>query len=199
MEHIGTQTIETHRLLLRKYVLADADDMFRNWVTDPEVSRFWRWKPHESIDETKTWLQQWISNYTRTDYYHWVIILKESSEAAGYIYLDEINEEERSASVHYLVSRKLWNQGIMTEACKAVLRFSFSKIGFVKIYGYHHADNPASGKVLKKSGMRYIETKYREIPDCERICGDYHFYEATWDDWISSDSSVSDDKTWKIK
>lgn len=41
MKHIGTQTIETDRLLLRKYEMTDVDDMFRNWVTDPEASRFW--------------------------------------------------------------------------------------------------------------------------------------------------------------
>ena len=60
MTHIGTQTIETDRLLLRKYEITDSDDMFRNWVTDPEVSRFWCWKPHGNIDETKLLLQGWI-------------------------------------------------------------------------------------------------------------------------------------------
>lgn len=53
MKHIGTQTIVTGRLLLRRFELADAGDMFRNWVTDPEVSRFWTWKPHESTKRRK--------------------------------------------------------------------------------------------------------------------------------------------------
>ena len=106
MTHIGTQIIETDRLLLRKYEIADADDMFRNWVTDPEVSSFWGWKPHENIEETKSLLQGWINDYAKTDNYHWVIVIKELSEAIGYIYLNEINNEEKSASIHYLVSRK---------------------------------------------------------------------------------------------
>lgn len=184
MIHIGTQTIETDRLLLRKYEISDADDMFRNWATDPEVSRFWEWKPHENIEETKSLLQGWINDYAKTDNYHWVIVIKELSEAIGYIYLNEISNEEKSASIHYLVSRKFWNQGIITEAFRAVLAFSFNKIGFTTIHTHHHVDNPASGKVMQKSGMHYLETKYREFPDCAQISGDYCFYEITLEDWI---------------
>ena len=180
---MGTQTLETDRLLLRKYELTDADDMFRNWVSDPEVCRFWGWKPHENIEETKALLQGWMNDYDKKDNYHWVIVIKELSEAIGYIYLNGINNEDRSASIHYLVSRKFWNQGIMTEACRAVLDFTFHKVGITKIHSYHHVDNPASGKVMKKSGMHYLDTKYKDIPECRHISGYYCFYEITLNDW----------------
>lgn len=51
LNHVGTQIIETNRLLLRKHEITDAEDMFRNWVTDSEVSRFWGWEPHKNIKE----------------------------------------------------------------------------------------------------------------------------------------------------
>ena len=38
MLHKGTVTLETERLILRRYVPEDADSMFRNWVKDPEVT-----------------------------------------------------------------------------------------------------------------------------------------------------------------
>lgn len=76
--------------------------MFRNWVTDPEASRFWGGKLHENIEETKLFLQGWINDYAKTDNYHWVIVIKELSEAIGYIYLNEIDNKEKSASIHYL-------------------------------------------------------------------------------------------------
>jgi len=183
MNHKGTQHIETKRLLLRKYEMTDAEAMHHNWITDAEVSRFWGWEPHKNIEETKSLLQRWINNYTNREYYHWVIILKEISEAIGYIYLNEINNNENSASIHYLVSRQFWNQGIMTEACRAVLAFSFMEIGIIKIHTHHHTDNLASGKVMQKSGMHYMETKYRAVPDCEQISGEYCYYEMTLDDW----------------
>jgi ribosomal-protein-alanine N-acetyltransferase len=182
--HVGTKTIETNRLRLRKYEMRDAEDMFSNWVTDLEVSRYWGWKPHENIEETKSLLASWIDEYSNIDNYHWVIVLKESTQAVGYIYLNEIDTEIESVSVHYLVSRKYWGKGIMTEACKAVIDFAFSTINVLYIHSHHHLDNPASGKVMQKSGMRYIETKYRHIPDCEQISGVYCYYGITKDEWL---------------
>lgn len=181
--HIGTRKMETDRLLLRKYEVIDAEDMFRNWLTDPEVSKFWGWKPHENLKETQLLLQGWISDYAKMDYYHWVIVVKELSEAVGYIYLNEINCDEKSACIHYLISRRYWNQGIMTEACKAVLAYSFNKIGICKIHTHHHIDNPASGKVMQKSGMRYVETRHKRIAESPQISGDYCFYEITSEEW----------------
>lgn len=156
--------------------------MYKNWVTDPEVSRFWGWEPHKNIEETKTVLSGWIQEYSSLQTYHWVIILKTTHEAIGYIYLGEINDEEKSASVHYLLSRKYWNQGIMTEACKSVLDFAFSVMKAERIHSRHHIDNAASGQVLKKAGMKYVKTEYRSIPDCESISGDYCFYEIRHND-----------------
>ncbi len=182
MNHVGTQTIETQRLILRAYRMTDAEDMFRNWVTDPEVSRFWGWKPHENIDETKSLLSGWINEYSNPETYHWVITLKSISQAIGYIYLNEINNDEQSLSLHYLLSRKYWNQGIMTEACRRVIEFAFA-FGAQKVYTYHHVDNPASGKVLQKCGLQYLLTRYKRIPDCEQISGDYCYYEITKENW----------------
>ena len=178
INHSGTQTIKTNRLILRKYELTDADDMFCNWVTDPEVSRFWGWRPHKNIDETKSLLVGWIEEYDKIDTYHWIIESKEKSEAIGYIYLNEFDDINECASVHFALSRKFWNQGIMTEACKAVLNFAFSVLCVKKINTRHHIDNPASGAVMLKCGMQYIKTEYRTVPDCEQISGDYCYYET---------------------
>ena len=86
LNHVGTQRLETSRLVLRRHELTDADDMFRNWVTDPEVCRFWQWKPHISVDETRCLLKGWIEEYRKPDNYHWIIVLKEISQAIGYLY-----------------------------------------------------------------------------------------------------------------
>ena len=177
MNHLGTQRIETNRLVLRRYVTTDAQDMFRNWVTDPEASKFWSWEPHAHIDETKALLRGWIDEYAKLDVYHWVIVLKQTSEAIGYIYLRDIDDVNASSSIHFLLSRKYWNRGIMTEACRAVLDFAFTQVGIAHIHTMHHINNPASGKVMQKSGMRYVKTEYRHIPECKQISGEYCYYE----------------------
>lgn len=40
MNHLGTKILKTERLILRPFQLADAEAMFRNWASDPDVTRF---------------------------------------------------------------------------------------------------------------------------------------------------------------
>ena len=46
MNKIGTEPIETKRLILRRFTTDDAEDMFNNWASDPEVTRFLTWPTH---------------------------------------------------------------------------------------------------------------------------------------------------------
>ena len=43
-------TMETERLILRPFVLNDAEAMFHTWANDPEVTKYLTWNPHESVD-----------------------------------------------------------------------------------------------------------------------------------------------------
>jgi len=181
LNHVGTQTLETERLILRRYVCSDASDMYCNWVTNPAVSKFWGWKPHENIEETQSLLIEWIEEYKNTETYHWVIVLKNNSQAIGYIYLNAFDDAD-NCEVHFALSQKYWNQGIMSEACKGVLTFAFSVLGVESVHTRHHIDNPASGRVMLKCGMRYIKTKYKKVSDCEQISGDFCFYEISKND-----------------
>ena len=175
--HKGTQQLETERLILRRYRMDDAADMYENWVADSEVTRFWGWKPHENIEETKTLLQGWICDYEKTDHYHWVIEDKAQAKAIGYIYLNEMDDAEACAAVHYLLSRKHWNRGIMTEACTSVLDFAFAELGLQKVVSRHHELNPASGRVLKKCGFRFLYKECKMFADCPQLDGVYLLYE----------------------
>jgi len=168
--------------------MSDAEDIFRNWVTDPEVSRFWGWEPHKHIGETRKLLTGWIEEYENPFAYHWVIVLKSVSEAIGYIYFNDIDNDGESVSVHYLLSRIYWNQGFASEACQSVLMFAFSKLGAKKVHSRHHVDNPASGRVLQKCGMRHVKTAFLHVPDCEQISGNYCYYEITTDAFDNTDS-----------
>ena len=85
MKHLGTKTIETRRLVLRKFTLSDAEPMYRNWASDPEVTRYLLWPAHESEEETKGILKGWIAAYEKPEKYEWCIELKEIGEAIGSI------------------------------------------------------------------------------------------------------------------
>ena len=54
LQHKGTQLLETPRLMLRKFTMDDAQVMYENWASDPEVTKFLTWPPHNSVEVTKT-------------------------------------------------------------------------------------------------------------------------------------------------
>ena len=67
MNHCGTRTIETERLILRRLEEADAEAIYRNWASDPEVTRFLTWPTHTDINVTKYVLDTWLPLYEQKD------------------------------------------------------------------------------------------------------------------------------------
>jgi len=63
--HKGTQTIETPRLILRRFTPYDAPAMFRNWASDPEVTKYLTWPTHQNMNVTASVLQDWVNSYQR--------------------------------------------------------------------------------------------------------------------------------------
>ena len=182
LNHVGTQRIETNRLILRQHKITDAEDIFNNYASDAEVSRFFNWGAHKSIDETIAFLENKITKYAKPNKYHWLIELKSISQAVGFVDLTDIDDANDSVSVVYALSRKYWNQGITTEACKSVLDFAFTVLKAKTVSAYHHIDNAGSGSVMKKCGMRYVKTEYKNVPDYEEISGDHCYYEIYVDE-----------------
>jgi [ribosomal protein S5]-alanine N-acetyltransferase len=158
----GTQKIETERLILRKFNPSDALYMYKNWATDNEVCKFLSWNPHGDVIETEHVVDEWINNYEKTDYYNWAIELKDISEVIGQISIMHFDEKYSSCSVGYNISRSFWGKGIMTEALKAVINYLFKEVGINRIEARHNTLNPASGRVMQKSGMK-LEGILRQV------------------------------------
>lgn len=149
----GTKKIETQRLILREFVVGDAQDMFNNWGNDKDVCKYLSWEPHVDISNTKALLEEWVSAYTDMNTYNWAIELKETGEVIGTISTVKVNFKDSSCEIAYTIGKNYWTKGITTEAVKAVLHFFFVEIGFNRIEALHDTQNVASGSVLKKSGM----------------------------------------------
>lgn len=154
MKHIGTLNIETERLLLRRFIKTDAIYIFRNWANDPDVSKYLTWSAHDNVENTEKILEAWLNSYDRPEIYNWAIVCRKSGQPIGSISVVAIDEESDKCEVGYCLGRKYWGKGIMTEAFRAVMEFLFFQVGFNRIQAYHHVENPASGRVMEKVGMK---------------------------------------------
>ena len=158
--HKGTNIIETERLILRPFQSSDAEHMFRNWASDREVAKFLTWNAHRSLADSETVINMWTAEYNDNSRYNWAIVLKELGEPIGGIDVVKIYENTDTAEIGYDIGRQWWNKGIVTEAFRAVIPYLFD-VGFQQIRACHAVENPASGRVMEKSGLTYEGTLRR--------------------------------------
>lgn len=160
LNHKGTQIIETDRLILRPFTLDDAEAMFRNWAGDDEVTKYLTWPTHTGVEVSRMVLSDWTSHYAEPDFYNWAIVLKENGpEPIGSIAAVHIKEKTRCATMGYCMGRTHWGKGIMPEALSALIDFFFGEVGINRVEAEHEVNNPKSGRVMEKAGMRYEGTK----------------------------------------
>ena len=180
--HLGTEPLQTPRLLLRRFTMDDAQAMFDQWCNDPEVTRFLSWGPHGTIDKTKRLLKSWKQRYEDTMFYNWCIEF-EGLPIGG---IDLIMRSEKSlrAELGYCLSNRYKGRGLVTEAACAVLTFAFEDVGLHKICAKHDVENPASGRIMQKLGMR--QEGYMKL-DAQRLDGTYSdmvLYGILRDEWL---------------
>ena len=183
MNHLGTKELETGRLKLRRFELSDAEAMYRNWASDPEVTKFLMWPPHKDISVSEKVLREWVEQYNDKTYYQWAIVLKSNgNEPIGSISIVKRDDEIKTVHVGYCIGRKWWQQGITSEALSALVRFFFEEVGVNRIESRHDPKNPNSGKVMKKAGLLYEGTVKQGDWNNQGIC-DYSMYGLVAEDY----------------
>ena len=159
MQSVGTKTLDTPRLLLRRFTLNDIEPFFRNMASDATALRFLNWSPHKNTYVTKNCIERYISDYESPDSYVWCIELKESAEAIGAILVSRLDKTHESARIGYYIGSNFFGNGYMTEALREVIRFLFDAVGLLYVECEYDLNNPASGRVMEKCGMSYVRTR----------------------------------------
>lgn len=189
MNHKGTKTLETNRLILRKFKIEDAEEAFTSWTSDPEVTEFLKWSPHPNVEYTKEIISKWITDYEDNKCYHWTIVLKEINKPIGAIAVGILNEDTKSANLGYCMGKKWWGKEIMPEAGRALIKYLFEEVGFNRIAAVQAATNPKSGRAMQKMGMKY-EGTLRSAGFCNKGVIDEVWYSILREEYFNEvDSS----------
>jgi len=188
MEHKGTKIIETNRLVLRPFTIADAEAMYDNWANDPEVTEHLTWLVHESLDVTRQILESWVAQYDNLGYYQWAITLKEEGdEPIGTIGSVGKIESLKSIAVGYCIGKNWWRKGIISEALTALIKFFFEEAKVNQLSANHLPANPNSGKVLLKCGFKYKGIKHEATRTNRGDIADSVEYEMVLEDYKAMD------------
>jgi len=170
MTHKGTVTLETERLILRRYIRSDLEPMFHNCWNNINVWGWTGYEPMDTIEDVLTlnniFTDYWFGKYRQSNYYNWAIQHKSLGKVIGRVkgVCDNHGDEKiGQVQIDYELGENWWNQGLTTEAVKKVMDFFFKEIGFNRIHSFHAHENPASGKVMQKCGMTYEGTMRQAI------------------------------------
>ena len=151
------EPIYTKRLVLRKFTEDDLTAVFQIF-SDEKANEFLPWFPLKSFGEANHFFERRFAEpYRRGQAYQYAVCLRSDDIPVGYI---NISPDE-SHDLGYGLREEFWNRGIMTEAGKSLLKTAKAD-GIPYITATHDRNNPQSGRVMQKLGMKY-QYSYEEL------------------------------------
>ena len=172
-----TPNLESKRILLRPLSINDAEIIYKNWTSDPEVAKFMIWDMHKSVNDTIEWLKVEEQNINSEQHYTWGFILKDTGELFGSGGIN-FKKDLDCFELGYNIMRKYWGQGLTTEAGKVILDFAIRTLGEKKFFCRHAVDNIGSKRVMTKLGFVYCEdSSYSSFSGQKHyLSKDYYLY-----------------------
>lgn len=135
---------------MRGPVLADAQAIFEEYAADPEVTRYLTWEPHHSAETVAAFLELLISQPGTEDQFSWVLTLRGSDRAIGML---GARVRGHMVDIGYVLGRKHWGKGYMTEAVSGVTERLLSRPDIFRVWAVCDLENVASARILEKSNF----------------------------------------------
>ena len=154
MELVIERTLETKRLILRRFQDSDAEDLYR-CARDPDVGPIAGWPAHKSIEESRSVIRNVLNGKEA-----YAICRREDGKAIGAIELKlnghtDMTDRDDECEMGYWLGKPFWGQGIMPEAVGEMLRHAFEDLGMQKVWIGYYEGNTKSKRVQEKCGFRY--------------------------------------------
>ena len=144
-------TLQTARLVLRPFAASDAARLSELAgaveIADTTISI-----PHPySLQQAMDWIAGHESQRGRVIF---AITEEGSAQLAGCVELRDLDSEHAQGELSFWVGKPFWGFGYATEAGAVVVQLGFESLDLNRIYAFHMARNPASGRVLQKLGLQ---------------------------------------------
>lgn len=119
-----------------------------------------------------------------------MIELSEIGEPIGDISVADADIDKKEAHIWYVLGEQWWNKGYMTEALEAVIAYLIFVIGFDSVIIEHFTENKASGRVMEKCGLKYIETSEITLEQKGGRKEETQVYRITKPEWYAKNIRV---------
>lgn len=144
--------LHTARLTLRAPVPTDAEWIFRTYAADVHAVRYLTWRPHQTVDDTREWLDLIAPSLRSGDNAAWVILRRSDGVGLGTFSARLVMPWH--VEVGYVLGSTFWGHGYMTEALAAVRDAAFALGDVYRFSAHADVENVPSTRVMEKVGMR---------------------------------------------
>lgn len=165
-------TLDTERLILRRYHSSDADQL-QQIINHSDIAEMTLNIPHPyDLAMAHNWLSQLDTAWTNQQRYVYAITLKDNDTLIGTVSLSQITRDH--ANLGYWIGIDYWHQGYCSEAVATFIQYIFEYSHLPMVYARHLKDNPASGTVLIKNKFSYVKD---EVLQTHKGLQAYSYYE----------------------
>jgi len=159
--------LQTQRLSLKPFVLADAQDLF-TIRSDPAAMAHWDWPGDTDIEQTQSVAQLLVDDMNRERSCYWTVRTRPGGAFVGVVDLSD--RANARADVGFMIKRELWGHGYASEALSVMIAEAWES-GLDLLTARAHADNERSTRLLHRLGFREVGLRPVEIrPGVTRNC-----------------------------
>ncbi|MBC5689443.1 GNAT family N-acetyltransferase [Mediterraneibacter sp. NSJ-55] len=162
--------IETERLIVRRFEEKDMGALYL-LLKDETVNTFLPWLPVKNMEETRDFYEKQVRDKT----YYYAICLREKDEPIGYVKADT----DDGYDFGYALRKEFWHKGFVTEASRILVE-QLRKDGIPYITATHDRNNPRSGGVMQRIGMKYCYS-YEELWQPKNFLVTFRMYQLNLD------------------
>jgi [ribosomal protein S5]-alanine N-acetyltransferase len=150
-------TLETERLRLRRRKMTDKDDIFE-YASDAETTQYMIWPTHQSLADTIAFLENSPKGFANRESIGFAMELKSSGKMIGDCGFHNFSPKHHTVMIGYVLNRKYWGFGYMTEAVRELIRFAFEEMGMHRLSATCDLENERSARVMERCGMTHEGT-----------------------------------------
>ncbi len=106
---LNNPTLETERLILRKFDIPDAQDVFE-YAKHPEVTKYMTWETHRSVEDSKGYIHWALERYEKDEAGEWGVELKETGRIIGAMGFVQLDLPNFCGAIGYALSKEYWGK-----------------------------------------------------------------------------------------
>ena len=150
--------------------------------SNPQVTTPYGQEPHNSIDQTRTWIDRLGTDFKQGEALFWCLAFPGDGAAIGAAGFWNFDSSRHCAEIGYELHPEYWGQGLMGEALRAILDFGFLQLGLHRVEANPLAGNDGSQRLLENLGFQ-LEGTLRQRHFFRGAYIDQLYYGLLEDEW----------------